>query len=176
MASPLHQLSANHWASAGIRFLLQASFARSPRRDVWAYVDLADHVSPAPFSASAADHASDRREPCSKWYCRIFAASVGLTVPDCGSIVRTTSPRQTTSAAAKPAISGGNTRLISSCALGAIDSSAWKSIPERLMFSVVPSRQPLSPTRLYFSGKRRSKRVARNGEDILLRVRASGAV
>ena len=53
----------------------------------------------------------------------------------------------------QPLLNPGSTRLISSCALGAIGSSAWKSIPERLMFSVVPSRHPLSPTSRYFSGR-----------------------
>ncbi len=52
--------------------------------------------------------------PCWKWYCRIRAASAGVIVLPLGSIVRTTSPRQTTSVEESPAISAGSTRLISS--------------------------------------------------------------
>ena len=47
----------------------------------------------------------------------------------------------------------GSTRLISSCALGESSSSAWKNNPERLMFSVVPSRQSCSPSGRYFNGR-----------------------
>ena len=59
------------------------------------------------YVVATSTHAWDRWEPCWKWYCRIFAASVGLTVPASVSTARTTSPRQTTSAAASPAISSG---------------------------------------------------------------------
>ena len=85
--------------------------------------------------------------PCWKWYCRIRAASAGLSVLPFGSMVRTTSPRHTTSVADRPAISAGSTRLISSCELGCNTSSAWNSNPDRLMFSVVPSCHIVSPRR-----------------------------
>ena len=43
--------------------------------------------------------------PCWKWYCNIRAASAGVRLVPCPSTVRTTSPRQTTSVAERPAIS-----------------------------------------------------------------------
>ena len=53
-------------------------------------------------------------------------------------MARTTSPRQRPSAVDSPAISAGNTRLISIWTSDLIISSARNSIPERLMFSLVP--------------------------------------
>src|SRR3954447_23139754 len=67
------------------------------------------------------------------------AANAGLSVLPWASTVRTTSPLQTTSVSESPAISAGRTRLISSCEFGCSASSAWNSIPERLMFSVFPN-------------------------------------
>lgn len=65
------------------------------------------HKNPGPFYARG-------KGPCWKWYCRILAASAGVRVLPLRSTVRTTSPRQTTSVAERPAISCGSTRLISS--------------------------------------------------------------
>ena len=101
----------------------------------------------------AAPHASDRCEPCWKWYCRIFAARVGLRFPTSGV------DRANDFAAANYFCRGQSCdfrrqhEIDLELRVGGEGSSAWKSIPERLMFSVVPSRQPLSPTSRYFSGR-----------------------
>jgi len=82
-------------------------------------------------------------------------------------MARTTSPRQRPSAVDSPAISAGDTGLISIWTSDRIISSARNSIPERLMFSLVLfcarqlARQPIFQWQLTIE---RSKRCARNGE------------
>ena len=57
-----------------------------------------------------AHYASGIIDPCWKRYCRIFAARAGCMVGCSAFMLRTISPRQTTSAADNPAISAGSTR------------------------------------------------------------------
>ena len=82
-------------------------------------------------------------------------------------MARTTSPRQRPSAVDSPAISAGNTGLISIWTSDRIISSARNSIPERLMFSLMLfcarqlGREPIFQSQLTIE---RSKRCARNGE------------
>ena len=161
---PIHLTYLSCLLSITYRPLIAQDFSRENRRESSAWSTAAQFLvqlgtglpgrlqkstsSTAEFHLHGAGeaYARGRCAPCWKWYCRIRAASAGFRVEPFGSTLRTTSPRQTTSVADRPAISAGSTRLISSCALGCTIPSAWKSMPERLMFSVLPSCQFCSPS------------------------------
>ena len=91
-----------------------------------------------------------------------------------GSMVRTTSPRHTTSAADRPAISAGKHQIdFELRRWQRISSSARNSIPERLMFSVVPARQPLFSDRPVLQRQVKIETVARKGDELRVRSPAS---